>query len=72
MTGVKYRQQTIDQLGKTLARIKATITSDQTQITTWTSTVNGAISQQKALTAQLKGAITTAKNARKLVCKKGL
>ena len=71
-TGAKYRQQTIDQLKRTVARIQQTITSDQTSITTWTSTVNGAISQQKALTAQLKDAITTAKNARKLVCKVGL
>jgi len=71
-TGVKYRQQTIDQLTRTLARINSTITNDQTQITTWTSTVNNAIAQQKQLTAQLTSAIATAKSTRALACKAGL
>jgi chromosome segregation ATPase len=71
-TGVKYRQQTIDQLNKNLARINSTIASDQTSITTWTSTVNGAIAQQKQLTAQLTAAITSAKTTRTLACKVGM
>ena len=71
-TGVKYRQQTIDQLNKNLARINTTIASDQTAITTWTSTVNGAIAQQKELTAQLTAAITSAKSTRGLACKAGM
>jgi hypothetical protein len=71
-TGIKYRQQTIDQLNKTLARIQSTITSDQTSITTWTSTVNGSIAQQKLLTKQLQAAVTTAKSTRTVACKKGL
>jgi chromosome segregation ATPase len=71
-TGVKYRQQTIDQLNKTVARIQQTITNDQTAITTWTSTVNGAISQQKSLTAQLTSEIATAKSTRASACKTGL
>ncbi len=72
MTGVKYRTQTIAQLNRTVARIQQTITSDQTAITTWTSTVNGAIAQQKELTAQLQAAIATAKSGRNAACKKGL
>ena len=71
-TGVKYRQQTIDQLNKTVARINTTITSDRTAITTWNSTVNGAIAQQKELTAQLTSEITTAKSTRAAACKTGL
>ena len=71
-TGVKYRQQTIDQLNKTVARIQQTITNDQTAITTWTSTVNGAIAQQKQLTAQLTSEIATAKSTRASACKTGL
>lgn len=71
-TGIKYRQQTIDQLNRTLGRINTTITNDQTQITTWTSTVNSAIAQQKQLTAQLTAAITSAKSTRTLACKHGL
>ncbi len=71
-TGIKYRQQTIDQLNRTLSRINTTITNDQTQITTWTSTVNSAIAQQKQLTAQLTAAITSAKSTRTLACKHGL
>lgn len=71
-TGVKFRQQTIDQLNKTLARIQSTIANDQRAIVTWTSTVNGSIAQQKLLTAQLKTAITTAKSTRAAACKKGL
>ena len=71
-TGVKYRQQTIDQLTRTVTRINTTIANDQTQITTWTSTVNGAIAQQKQLTAQLTAAITSAKTTRTLACKTGL
>ena len=70
-TGVKYRQQTIDQLNKNVARIKSAIASDQTAIVTWTSTVNGAIAQQKQLTGQLKAAVTTAKTGRSLACKIG-
>jgi hypothetical protein len=71
-TGVKYRQQTIDQLNKTVARINQTIASDQTAITTWTSTVNGAIAQQKQLTAQLTSEIASAKSTRASACKAGL
>ena len=70
--GVKYRQQTIDQLNKTLARIQSTITNDQKAIVTWTSTVNGSIAQQKLLTKQLQDAITTAKSTRAAASKKGL
>ncbi len=71
-TGVKYRQQTIDQLNKTVTRIQQTITSDQTAIATWTSTINSALAQQKQLTTQLKAANATANSTRKAVCKKGL
>ncbi len=70
-TGIKFRQQTIDQLNKTLARIQATIASDKNEITQWTSTVKGSISGQKTLTAQLNAAITQAKTARALACKTG-
>ena len=71
-TGVKYRQQTIDQLNKSVARIQATITSDQSEIATWSSTVTSSIAGQKALTAQLKVAVTSAKSTRTLACKTGL
>ena len=71
-TGIKYRQQTIDQLNKTIARIQSTIVSDKNEIAQWTSTVNGSISGQKTLTAQLKAAVTTAKTTRALACKAGL
>ena len=71
-TGVKYRTLTIDQLNKTVARINQTITSDQTAITRWTSTVNAAIAQQKELTIQLKSANASSKSVRSAACKKGL
>lgn len=70
-TGVKYRQQTIDQLNKNVTRIKSAVSRDQTAITTWTSTINGAIAQQKQLSAQLRAAITSAKTGRSLACKIG-
>ena len=69
--GIKYRQQTIDQLNKTIARINSTITSDKSEIVQWTSTVKGAISGQKSLTAQLKSALAVAKTTRALACKAG-
>jgi hypothetical protein len=70
-TGVKYRQQTIDQLKKSVARIQSTITSDKNEIAQWASTAKGAVSQQKSLTAQLKSAVTSAKSTRALACKAG-
>ena len=71
-TGVKFRQITIDQLNRTVARIQSTIANDQRAIVTWTSTVNGSIAQQKLLTAQLNAAIKTAKSTRAAACRKGL
>lgn len=69
---VTSRQHGLDTLTRTQTRIQKQVTSAQSNIVTWTSTVNGAIAQQKALTAQLKDAITTAANGKKLACKKGL
>jgi len=70
--GLKSRQSTIDNLNKQVARINSSIANDQTAITTWTSTVNGSIAQQKQLTVQLKASTTSAKSARTLACKAGL
>ncbi len=70
--GLKSRQSTIDNLTRQVARINSSIAMDQTAITTWTSTVNGSIAQQKQLTAQLQASTTSAKSARALACKTGL
>jgi predicted nucleic acid-binding Zn-ribbon protein len=70
--GIKTRQGTIDLLNRQLARVQSSVSNYQSQITTWTATVNGAIAQQKQLTAQLTGQTTSAKTTRALACKAGL
>ena len=70
--GIKTRQSTIDLLNRQLNRVKTSVSNYQSQITTWTSTVNGSIAQQKQLTAQLKSASTSAKTTRTLACKVGM
>ena len=70
--GIKTRQGTIDLLNRQLARVQSSVANYQSQITTWTSTVNSAITQQKELTLQLKTETTSAKTTRTLACKAGL
>jgi len=69
---ITVRQGVMDLWKRTVARINTTITNDQTNIATWTSTVNGSIKSQTDLTAQLKGSVTSAKSARAIACKVGL
>ena len=70
--GIKTRQGTIDLLNRQLARVQSSVTNYQSQITTWTTTVNGAIAQQKQLTSQLSSQTASAKSTRALACKAGL
>jgi predicted nucleic acid-binding Zn-ribbon protein len=70
--GIKTRQGTIDLLNRQLTRVQSSVTNYQSQIATWTTTVNGAIAQQKQLTTQLTGQTTSAKTTRALACKAGL
>ena len=70
--GIKVRQSTIDLLNRQLTRVQTSVSNYQSQITTWTSTVNGSIAQQKELSAQLKAASTSAKTTRTLACKVGI
>lgn len=70
--GIKVRQSTIDLLNRQLTRVQTSVSNYQSQITTWTSTVNGSIAQQKELSAQLKAASTSAKTTRTLACKIGI
>ena len=69
---IQSRQGTIELLNRQVARIQSSITSYQTSITNWTSTVSGAIAQQKVLSAQLTSEITSAKTTSALACKTGL
>jgi len=70
--GIKTRQGTIDLLNRQLARVQSSVTNYQSQIATWTTTVNGAIAQQKQLTSQLSSQTASAKSTRALACKAGL
>jgi len=71
-TGIKSRQSTLALLTRSVATLQKQIGYDKTAITTWTSTVNGAIAGQKSLIVQLKAQVTTAKTTRKLACRVGL
>jgi len=70
--GIKSRQNAIDQINKKVARLNKLIASDSAAITTWTSTLNGSITQQTQLTAQLTAEAATAKSTRAAACKTGL
>jgi len=69
---ISVRQGVLDLWKRTVTRINSAITNDQTNIATWTSTVNSSMAQKKELTAQLQASKSSANTTRALACKAGL
>lgn len=70
--GIKYRQGKIDDINRSLNRVRNLIPRDQNSVIQWTSLATNAVSQQKSITEQFQPLLMAAKSARSVYCKTGL